>query len=399
MNYQSINDVTESEVKILIEQGVIESTHLEYKRDIKFNNDKEKKELLADICSFCNIGGGTIIYGVDEKREEGKTTGIPESISGITLNADEIIRKIDESVRHSIDPLVIGLKMKVLRVEEKNLLVMQVPRSMHAPHMVTFKGSSKFWRRANASKYQMGVEEIRSTILGGNELSRRMKEFRSQRIGEILSGDTPVMLERNPLIVIHTLPVESFSGTSSFDLSALNQKDRLRYLPLTHHGCNSRLNFDGFFTYWAGSYDEGHLSLSYAQVYRSGLIETVDAFSLEERDGKKLIPSIAYESEIITTTKSHLQNLLEDGVKGPVLIFISLLGVRDYEMAVGRMVGSRFRKIAIDRDDLILPEVYVENIETYDAIKSLKPCFDMIWNACGYERSFNFDEQGNWVAK
>ena len=49
----------------------------------------------------------------------------------------------------------------------------------------------------------------------------------------------------------------------------------------------------------------------------------------------------------------------------------------------------------IDRDILQLPEAIVE---TYDARPEiiLKPAFDAIWNACGFAKSLNYDEKGEW---
>jgi len=47
----------------------------------------------------------------------------------------------------------------------------------------------------------------------------------------------------------------------------------------------------------------------------------------------------------------------------------------------------------IDRDILQLPEVIVENYDD-KAEDVLRPCFDSIWNACGFARSLNYNEQG-----
>jgi len=65
----------------------------------------------------------------------------------------------------------------------------------------------------------------------------------------------------------------------------------------------------------------------------------------------------------------------------PVLLFLTLVGVRGYSMT--DEVNT------IDRDILLLPEIIIE--ESYDIIAKdiLKPCFDSIWNACGFPRSLN----------
>ena len=52
----------------------------------------------------------------------------------------------------------------------------------------------------------------------------------------------------------------------------------------------------------------------------------------------------------------------------------------------------------IDRDILVLPEVFMENYDDQPA-SILKPCFDSIWNACGFPRSFNYNDEGEWAPK
>ena len=40
--------------------------------------------------------------------------------------------------------------------------------------------------------------------------------------------------------------------------------------------------------------------------------------------------------------------------------------------------------------------VYVEDFSQNDE-NILKPIFDSIWNACGYERCIAYDENGNYI--
>ena len=49
----------------------------------------------------------------------------------------------------------------------------------------------------------------------------------------------------------------------------------------------------------------------------------------------------------------------------------------------------------IDRDHLILPDRLAESLGL-DAAALLRPSFDQVWNACGHDRSLNYDEKGNW---
>jgi hypothetical protein len=85
------------------------------------------------------------------------------------------------------------------------------------------------------------------------------------------------------------------------------------------------------------------------------------------------------------------------GCRPPVLVGISLVGVRGSRLALDEMLelctgGSR----PIDRDVLILPEIVVENLSA-PAGPLLKPTLDMVWNACGLLSSPYFDSSGTWI--
>jgi hypothetical protein len=52
----------------------------------------------------------------------------------------------------------------------------------------------------------------------------------------------------------------------------------------------------------------------------------------------------------------------------------------------------------IDRDMLLLPDVLIETY-TPDMPTLLRPLFDAVWNAAGWERSINYDEKGKWTLR
>lgn len=74
-----------------------------------------------------------------------------------------------------------------------------------------------------------------------------------------------------------------------------------------------------------------------------------------------------------------------------------MLGVKGYKMGTKDPFG-RHRQHPIDRELLLLPEAVVENYDIKDE-EILRPLFDLIWNACGFKRSLNFDENGNWTGR
>jgi hypothetical protein len=51
----------------------------------------------------------------------------------------------------------------------------------------------------------------------------------------------------------------------------------------------------------------------------------------------------------------------------------------------------------IDRDILHLPEVIIESYDI-SADEVLRPCFDSIWNACGFAKDLYYNDTGKWVS-
>lgn len=108
--------VEKADIDSLVANEVRESRTLEYKQTLPANGDEDKKEFLADVSSFANAVGGDILYGVTEKRDAGgKTTGIPETASGLAgVNGDEAIRRLDNLIRDGIQPRIAGVHMRAV---------------------------------------------------------------------------------------------------------------------------------------------------------------------------------------------------------------------------------------------------------------------------------------------
>jgi hypothetical protein len=58
----------------------------------------------------------------------------------------------------------------------------------------------------------------------------------------------------------------------------------------------------------------------------------------------------------------------------------------------------RFRDLsefAIDRSPVFLPDVAIDSLDA-EPVKVLRQWGDTLWQACGLDRSYSFDEAGNW---
>ena len=110
------------------------------------------------------------------------------------------------------------------------------------------------------------------------------------------------------------------------------------------------------------------------------------------------IPGMGYEKEIMNCLADYIEFAREFAIEPPYFLFLSFVGVRGYTLAVDRgMLWPRSVR-TLQEDMIILPEVVVSDRDEQPH-QLLKPVFDMVWNAFGFIRSFNYDDQGRWIGR
>lgn len=377
-----------SDLKQLQSNAVSEGKTIEYKKLLPTNSYADRKEFLADISSFSNASGGDLIFGILEEN------GSPKSIDGLEIeNVDEEIRKYENIIRDGIEPRIIFATRAVNVSGKKNIFIFRVNKSWVGPHRVIYEGHDKFYSRNSAGKYALDTNELKSAFNLSQTLTEQINKFKTERITQLISDNLPLPFYDGGKIVLHLIPLESFSPNYRIDLNPIiNEPAKLK--PIYASGWSYRINLEGVLSYSGDRNDKSH---SYIQLYRNGIIEAVEGLMLSAEREKKYIPSVAYEIELIKSLREFLNLTKELGINMPIVIFLTLIGVNGYEMAVDRMRfwGDYYK---IDKDILQLPETLIESYNT-EPKDILRPMFDLVWNACGFKRSYNFDEAGNWTAK
>jgi len=377
-----------SDLKQLQSNAVSEGKTIEYKKLLPTNSYADRKEFLADISSFSNASGGDLIFGILEEN------GSPKSIDGLEIESvDEEIRKYENIIRDGIEPRIIFATRAVNVSGKKNIFIFRVNKSWVEPHRVIYEGHDKFYSRNSAGKYALDTNELKSAFNLSQTLTEQINKFKTERITQLISDNLPLLFYDGGKIVLHLIPLESFSPNYRIDLNPIiNEPAKLKSIYAS--GWSYRINLEGVLSYSGGRNDKSH---SYIQLYRNGIIEAVEGLMLSAEREKKYIPSVAYEIELIKSLREFLNLTKELGINMPIVIFLTLIGVNGYEMAVDRMRfwGDYYK---IDKDILQLPETLIESYNT-EPKDILRPMFDLVWNACGFKRSYNFDEAGNWTAK
>lgn len=390
MIFKDIAAITKEDLKSLIENSVLEQKTMDYKRLLPGNSDSEKKEFLADVSSFANASGGDLIYGISQDNE----TGIPTKLEGLEIpNVDQAVLKLESSIRDGIEPRIPSVTIRPIPLSDSKIaLIIRIQKSWNSPHRVGFKGYHKFYSRSSNGKYELDVGELRAVFTFSETIFEKIRRFREDRISKINANETPIPFYENAKIILHLIPVIAFNPAQRYDIDQIAGNPQL-IAPIYCSGYSYNYNLDGFLTYHQGP---RNLSHSYVQLFRNGIVEIVEGLLLKPDGGQLLIPSVAYEEELIKELPRFLSVLGALKVELPIFLFLSLAGVKGYSMATG---GYLYReRSSIDRDVVALPEVIVENYSE-GAERILKPCFDSIWNACGLARSQNFDENGKWVPR
>ncbi len=258
------------------------------------------------------------------------------------------------------------------------------------PHVVKYGGTFKFYSRNSAGKYPLDVAELRALFALSETTAERIRKFRTERLSKILADETPVPLIKNPRIVLHIVPVGAFNPAVHFDLSAIAD-DVSETKPIGAGSWDHRYNFDGLLTYARGQGE----AYSYLQIFHHGAIEALQASYLEPTGEERIIRSAALETAMAKYLSRYVRTQQKLGVEPPLFVMLALLGVEGYRIG-GSDRHWESDGHAIDRNDLIIPEVMVDDFNC-DPHRILRPIFDSMWNAAGWPRDMNYDESGNWI--
>ncbi len=384
-----LDTVNETDLQALL-GNERETKTMEFKVSLPSNSDSDKKEFLYDVSSFANASGGHVIYGV--KEENGTATELP----GLQIdNPDAAVLRLEEIIRTGIELRIPGIQIKPIPIQDnKTAIVIRIPQSWALPHRVRLGGSSRFYSRNSAGKYELDVSELRSLFVLSETRAEKLRNFRIERLSRIVADETPVLLGKGAKIVLHVLPIAAFDSSASIDLSSIksiwgNNTNLLK--PLCGGNFNGpRYNFDGVFTFSSNQ----EASYAYLQIFRDGSVESVNTSLLENWGGTKWIPSIDFEENLLKSSRQMLalQKSLE--VSSPIFVALTLLGVKGYTMAANSRVNF-YEDHPIDRDTLVVPEIMLERFEV-DLDAAMRPLFDTVWNATGWPHSMSYDQAGKW---
>ncbi len=219
----------------------------------------------------------------------------------------------------------------------------------------------------------------------------RMTSFHRERVEAIHKDQSHVRLNDPTRLIVHVVPEEAIRAPKSLSAADLKRASQsIRPLTERNGGYHeSRFNADGFLLY------NGRDAVRYySQLYRNGVYEGVMAEAVfQHQDRPRILRENWCEEAILGGMGGYLSFAKTLGLEPPFWMFAALAGCEGARVYVNRS-WEELSPHAIDRSIVWLPESKIEAFDT-DSVTHLRPMLDVLWNAVGMERSFNYDEQGN----
>lgn len=364
----------------LITNQVQEGKNIDYKLTTCGNSDSDKKEFLADISSFANTDGGHIVIGLSENG------GIPTNIAGIaTTDPDSEILRMDSIIRSGLTPRI-KYEIESIKHNSNYIFVITIKKSWNKPHRVTFKSHDKFYARNSAGKYSLDVDELKSVFTESISIDKKITDLIRNSRQDTRDDNYPISVDSKSYLSLHLFPVDNLMNKESIEIFKI--KGDLSFSPIDRYGMNSLINYDGLLHYSINS--EGKI-FTFSQIHRNGIIKAINAhivassgFYVFESTEKKLVESL----------KNYIELYQKLNISSPIVGYLSYYGMKRTKIAVSQTQVSEELK----NDNLYLPSFYINNTDDFNAGRILKPIFDIVWNAYGYEKTICLDDDGNLIA-
>ncbi len=376
----------EADIRRLVENRVQESKSLDYKKELKIGQDKDKKEFLYDVSAMYNTEGGCLVFGIEESKDEkGYNTGTPAAICGINIdNSDKLTQQIEDIIKGNSEPRISNIILNIIEMEGIFILVIGIPKGLGFPSMITFNESNKFYRRRNSGKYAADVYELNQMFMQNQILKEYAEKFRSERIEKVRNLKVFPMLDNTASFFIQIIPF-SFINERTLDftqIESMNLTTTMR--PMGASGWDKMFNLDGFATF-STSYDRQKIT-SYDQILRNGIYEVYTSSVFEQiKDDKGIEVNCIYGQYLISNTIEKIQNglavLQKFQIEPPFLICLSIHNIYNGTIKGDRLFGRRFMT-----NEIILPQIILPTYET-NIYTELKSNFDILWQSIGYSSS------------
>ncbi len=387
--YKPLDSITAADLQGLIDNQVPESPYIEYKLEVfDKRDDKKRLQFLGSISGFSNGVGGDLLIGVKA------VNGIPVELVGLEqAEADGETLRIQQIVGTSIEPQVRMTIRPIFLPNGRTILIIRLPQSWTAPHGIKKNDHYCFYRRNSAGRSPMTIPELRTSFSLTSTIAEHTRRFRAQRLTVLRQAQWGFPYRDEPLVVLHLVPFSSGFGTLNVDIASLRNLWRMSPHK-KENGCvqegDVRYNLDGVLMHVPDG------ATWHTQLFRDGSIEHATTHWTGDSRNQGYIDAFTLQVTLVNILPRFLGLQLTAGVTPPVTAILSLLNVANFKLNMRQgMLYQELSDHQIDREELLLPEVIVEDFKA-NPKTILKPVFDSLWNAAGMKNCPYYKDSGEW---
>lgn len=388
---RSLRDIRQDDVRRLVESGLEEHLHLEYKSELYENTDRGRKEFLLDVCMFANAAGGLLLIGVPERRDaNGQPTGAPDPDADLGVdvpNPEAVLAAYDARVMEAIEE---RLPLESAQIDVGNgrrVLALRVANSLTKPHSVRHLGRTYFPSRRERQRYPMNVREIKELVM---RTASRLEQA-EQMLHAVLTEGRPAGNE--PLLTIAMIPVFS----EPFLVDVRNAAVRRTIGEFQPRGGNNYrepiYTFDGI----ERSHAQGTVRLR-----RNGLLSVrlnLPLYSPRAGEAAKHIFGVVAFDLMLREFVLRASRVYElAAVAAPFLLGVLLDTVQNLTGAYSIMGGAAYEEAGpLPAADYLFP--YTQLVDLARVNEAIRPLCDQAHQMFGRQSSPSFNEHGEWVGR
>lgn len=392
---ERFNEANQDFLGSLINNGIEENIHLDYKEQLGNN-----AEIAKDLSSFANNDGGNIIYGMREVNNK------PTEI--IPINQPNLREKFDQIARNGIDP---SLDIRILPIDvdvegnEGQVFLIYIPRKYPILHQAVKRG--KYYKRTEFTSSPMSNFEIETAFNLAYNYEERINTLYQKRLNDLNSGEYHINIPGPTRMLIHMISIDALNVNESMNLEIVfnNFEDYLRP-PGCTLGRNIQRNLFGLLVP-CGPDPSTDNYVGYVQLYRIGMIEAINSSLLKattQLHGKsynkpvKKLGMWYLEKNVIDSCKMYLKSLEKIGVGLPIYLYLSFTHMKDYKISLVPYERSFISKDSdlAKKDEILLPRIKIDSFGI-NFEEKLKTSFDIFWNVFNQSGSRNYDKNGRFI--
>ena len=148
--------------------GIQESVNCDCKLELPAPH--KNRDLAADVAAMANEGG-VLVYGVGEDSQGRAKVLNPFTLAGAAERVDQIVQTGTE------EPVYVVIHRRPLNADpDRGYLIVEVPASHRAPHMVIHTGDHRYYRRTPTGNMVMNQAEVEAMFRRRDEWGRRAVE-------------------------------------------------------------------------------------------------------------------------------------------------------------------------------------------------------------------------------